>query len=160
LLWTRPWRGRRPIVVALGAAAAALFVASPGGAASNELAGPTRFEGGPRLLSLRAEGDGELRLRWTTDAPIDRPLWVALRLLEERGEVAAARDKPPRFGLRPTTQWRPGYVVGDLQQLPGPSEGRYSLAIGLYDYRGYLAPVGAEAVRWPGGVGVVVARLE
>src|SRR5262249_55581629 len=88
----------------------------------------------------------------------DRPLWVALRLLDERGEVVAARDKPPRFGLRPTTQWRPGYVVGDLQQLPGPSEGRYSLAIGLYDYRGYWAPAGAGGGGGPGGVGGVGAR--
>lgn len=129
------------------------------------------FDGGPRLLGATTERDGALTLYWTSTGIVDRGLTVALRLLDADGRVSGRRDKEPRFGLRPTTAWRPGAVVRDPQQielLPGRPAGEYDLVLGLHDAAGYAAPT-SGAVRWrdecpcaapgPDGVGVRIGRI-
>jgi hypothetical protein len=161
----RRWRTAGPAALLLLA-----FAAPSAGAAGRppDLASAA-FEGGPRLLGGAVEGGGTLTLLWTADAPVERRLTVALRLLDDAGRVVARRDKPPRFGLRPTTVLQPGYVVRDLQTLPGPRDGRYRVVVGLFDDAGYVRPRGA-AVRWseqcpcaapsPEGLGVEIGAIE
>jgi hypothetical protein len=161
----RRWRTAGPVALLLLAFAAP----SAGAAARPPDLAAAAFDGGPRLLGGAVEGGGEVTLLWTAETPVDRSLTVALRLLDEAGRVVARRDKPPRFGLRPTTVLQPGYVVRDLQTLAGPREGRYRVVVGLFDGSGYVRPRGG-AVRWseecpcaapsPEGLGVEIGIIE
>jgi hypothetical protein len=147
--------------------------AEPAAAAIEGARGGFDFEGGPRLLGVAGELN-ELSLYWTTSAETSRSLDVALRLIDDEGRVLGRRDKAPRFGLRPTTIWRPGAVVRDLQSIELLQEiasgRRARLVVGLHDSAGYLEPRGGEVVRWrercacaapsADGIGVLVGRVE
>lgn len=85
-----------------------------------------------------AVGDAlQLRLEWSTDAPLDRRYKVFVQLLNPDGTLAAQRDSEPAANRQPTSTWRVGETVSDNHALliPDtlvPSAG-YSLIIGLYD---------------------------
>src|SRR5205823_3917910 len=86
--------------------------------ATSPMRGPIgSFANGARLLDVREDEPGVIQLLWTTDRPITDDLHVAVRLLDSAGAVVAQRDSRPRRGLRPTTTFRPGYVVRDLVDL-------------------------------------------
>ncbi|HEV8639071.1 MAG TPA: glycosyltransferase family 39 protein [Chloroflexota bacterium] len=169
-------RGRAATAVGV-VAALAVVAAPPAGAPATASEVPVvrsraDFDGGPRLLGLAHHGGGRLTLYWTSTRPVGRELDVALRLIGADGRVVGRRDKRSRYGLRPSSLWRPGALVRDLQDvelLPGQAGGEVELVVGLHDATGYLAPTGGEIARWreecpcaaPGaeGVGVSVGRL-
>ena len=77
-----------------------------------------------------------LDLRWTTDAPLDRPYKIFVQLLNPDGSLAAQRDSEAFGGLAPTQTWQPGEIVIDHHALRIPAEaapGNYTLILGWYD---------------------------
>lgn len=78
----------------------------------------------------------QLRLIWTTNAPIDQRYKIFIHLLDENGSIVAQRDSEPVGGSRPTTDWQAGEMVEDNHALLIPNNlppSHYSLIIGLYD---------------------------
>jgi hypothetical protein len=60
---------------------------------------------------------------------------VFVHLLDERGELVAQDDAPPRGGRYPTWAWQPSDLVPDLHQLALPDgrpPGPYHWSVGMY----------------------------
>ena len=80
-----------------------------------------------------------LQLWWTADGGRPSHAWtVFTHLLNERGELVAGKDCEPGCGSYPTTRWHPGEVVVAEYQIlipRGTPPGRYTLEVGLYDWR-------------------------
>lgn len=78
----------------------------------------------------------QLRLRWTTDAPLGTRYKVFVQVLNPDGTLAFQRDSEPGAGLELTSEWQPGAVILDQHALLIPDlpagEG-YTLILGLYD---------------------------
>lgn len=108
--------------------------------------------GGARLLGVNAgragaEGvepaesyrPGEtlaLRSFWQVEQPFNTNLFIFVHLLDEAGNRVAQRDAPPWQGRFPTTAWRPGTLVVDVNDLYMPPDlppGRYRLLMGMFD---------------------------
>jgi mannosyltransferase len=78
----------------------------------------------------------QVRLDWTTDAPLNNTYKVFVQLLNSDGVLVTQRDSEPGGGSQPTMSWTPGETVTDLHGLaipPDLSLGRYTLIVGLYD---------------------------
>jgi hypothetical protein len=153
--WSAPVGGRRRFRLAAGLGGAlafglALVAGQPSSAAPLSRPLGVDFAGGPRLLGLTDQGGGRLTLYWSATAAPARDYDVALRLIGADGRVFGRRDKAPRFGLRPTSSWRPGALARDLEEVElsaGQPGGEVTLVVGLHDGTGYLVPTG-EVVRW------------
>ncbi|NWF67614.1 MAG: glycosyltransferase family 39 protein [Chloroflexi bacterium] len=78
----------------------------------------------------------QIRLLWSTDAPLDTRYVVTLQLLNPDGTLAAQRDSEPGGGLALTTTWQPDVLVSDNHSLViqnDLTEVHYTLIIALYD---------------------------
>jgi hypothetical protein len=53
-----------------------------------------------------------------------------VHLVDAAGNIVAQVDRSP---AEPTGSWLPEQVVGDIFRLPAPKDGRYTVAIGLYE---------------------------
>ncbi len=74
-------------------------------------------------------------LRWRVDQPLDGTYKIALRLVDETGQVWAAEDREPWGGLRPFHEQPTGSELSDHQGLvipAGTPPGLYELRLGLY----------------------------
>jgi hypothetical protein len=97
--------------------------------------------------TLAAEAESEalrITLYWRVLRPTDAHPTVFLHLLDENGDMQAQQDGPPVLGSYPVAAWQPGTIVADERTLFLPAglvDGRYQLALGLYD------PV--TRARWP-----------
>src|SRR5262249_6727436 len=49
----------------------------------------------------------QVRLEWTTDAPLNKRYKVFVQLLDAGGVLVAQRDSEPVGGSQPTTTWQP-----------------------------------------------------
>ena len=72
---------------------------------------------------------------WEAQAPAVSEQTVLVHLINQKGELVAQGDGPPRYGTYPTTFWEPGEVIPDehkilLQEI---EPGAYALAVGFYD---------------------------
>ncbi len=73
-------------------------------------------------------------LRWRIDQPLDDTYKMALRLVDEAGQVWAAEDREPWGGLRPFHEQPIGSELSDRQALlipAGTPPGLYELRLGL-----------------------------
>jgi hypothetical protein len=115
--------------------------------------------GGAQLLGLNAgrvgeaglEPAGELRpgealaLRsfWLVEEPFAEDFFIFVHLLDAAGNRVAQRDTPPWQGRFPTTTWRPGTLVVDVNDLylpPTLPPGEYRLVIGMYHPTTFARP--------------------
>ncbi len=60
-----------------------------------------------------------------------------VHLIDESGSTISQGDRPP---LEPTNSWVSGQVVQEQYQLNRPANGRYTIAIGLYNQTNGLRP--------------------
>jgi hypothetical protein len=75
-------------------------------------------------------------LFWESDGEVKESYRVFCHLLTEARELAAQRDGPPVYGIRPTPTWRAGEIIEDSYELFLPDDllpGSYELSIGMYD---------------------------
>jgi hypothetical protein len=62
--------------------------------------------------------------------------FVYVRLVDAQGRIWAKADSPPVMGLWPNSDWQPGMLVEDAQELsipPGTPPGTYRLEVGWYN---------------------------
>jgi len=94
-----------------------------------------------KQIRFRAEtlapGDSlVVALTWESDGEIKEDYSVFCHLLSASGELAAQRDGPPIYGLRPTSTWRAGEAIEDSYEIFLGSDlapGEYELSVGMYD---------------------------
>lgn len=96
-----------------------------------------------RLSSETVSPGGSLTvvLVWETDAEIEKNYMVFCHLLSAGGELAAQRDGPPLYGVRPTPGWRIGEVIEDSYEIflgEDLAPGEYTLSVGMYDAESML----------------------
>lgn len=78
----------------------------------------------------------QVRLEWTTAAPMPMRYKVFVQLLNPDGLVVTQHDSEPGGGLYPTTTWNPGETTADHHALLIPNDltqAHYRLIVGLYN---------------------------
>lgn len=78
----------------------------------------------------------ELALYWRALVAIPADYTIFVHLIDGQDNIIAQQDRQPLDGVRPTSRWVPGEVVGDTFVLPLPpgiNPGRYRLRVGWYD---------------------------
>jgi len=110
-----------------------------------EFAAPVgaKFPGVGTLVGYTLETDSldrtipiDVTLIWRGDQTPDLSYTVFVQLLNPDGQVIAQADSIPAANTRPTSGWRPGEYIVDVQQLtfhPDAQPGPARLIVGLYD---------------------------
>jgi hypothetical protein len=86
--------------------------------------------------ALRSDDLLTVTLSWEAIALPERDYTLFIHVLDEAGRKVGQVDVPPGDPRAPTGAWRPGMVVGSVQQVPLQADlppGRYAVLIGLYD---------------------------
>jgi hypothetical protein len=86
--------------------------------------------------SFKAGGAIGLRTFWSVAQPLDRDYFVFVHLVNGAGNRVAQRDTPPWQGRFPTSSWRAGSLVVDINDLALPAglpPGTYMLRAGMFD---------------------------
>jgi len=81
-------------------------------------------------------GSLSVTLWWRSLAPMDTSYTVFVQVIDEEGTKAGQVDRLPCGGGCPTTDWRPGDLVGahyEVEIDPAALSGRYRIIAGLYD---------------------------
>jgi hypothetical protein len=116
---------------------------------------PIGAPSGIELQTAAAEFGGVVRvvLLWHVielpDRWADHEHKVAVRLVDEEGQVIASADRRPVNWRSPTSDWSPGDLIDDRHGLALPADappGAYSLEVVLYD-EASLAPIGTWRAR-------------
>ncbi|MCS7286326.1 MAG: glycosyltransferase family 39 protein [Anaerolineae bacterium] len=83
---------------------------------------------------VRAGGTITVTLYWKAEKPVEFNYHVFVHALNEKGELIAQHDSPPRSGLYPTSVWSPKEIIVDSHPLTVPQdyEGKIKLLVGLY----------------------------
>jgi hypothetical protein len=101
-------------------------------------------------------------LYWQAASDIQAEYAVFVHLVDDRGEIYAQIDSPPRGGDFPTGEWMSGDVILDPYSLVVPRDippGEYSLVVGMYDpATAARLPVVDSALRQLGDQ-VAIARI-
>lgn len=77
-----------------------------------------------------------LRTFWQVEQPFGGDFFVFVHLVDAAGRTVAQRDTPPWQGRFPTSSWRPGTLVVDVNDLALPADlpaGTYTIAVGMFD---------------------------
>jgi hypothetical protein len=77
-----------------------------------------------------------LRTFWSVDQPFSQDFFIFVHVLDAAGNTVAQRDTPPWQGRFPTSSWRAGTLVVDVNDLALPeglAPGEYTIAIGMFD---------------------------
>jgi 4-amino-4-deoxy-L-arabinose transferase-like glycosyltransferase len=77
-----------------------------------------------------------LRTFWQIEQPFAADYFIFVHVLNAAGQTVAQRDAPPWQGRFPTSSWRPGTLIVDLNDLPLPADlpaGDYTLVVGMFD---------------------------
>ncbi len=85
---------------------------------------------------LKAGDTLGLRTFWSVEQPFSQDFFIFVHLLDASGKTVAQRDAPPWQGRFPTSSWRAGTIVVDLNDLSLPKTlppGDYTIAVGMYD---------------------------
>jgi len=85
---------------------------------------------------LKAGYSLSLRTFWQVEQPFTADYFIFVHVLNAAGQTVAQRDAPPWQGRFPTSSWRPGTLIVDLNDLPLPADlpsGDYTLVVGMFD---------------------------
>jgi hypothetical protein len=77
-----------------------------------------------------------LTLYWECRVPLGADYQVFVHVLDEEGQIVAQQDRPPYFGMAPTSLWQAGDVIRDpfrIDLSPDLPPGTYTVSAGLYD---------------------------
>jgi 4-amino-4-deoxy-L-arabinose transferase-like glycosyltransferase len=88
------------------------------------------------LPALKAGDTLSLRTFWQVEQPFTADYFIFVHVLNAAGQTVAQRDAPPWQGRFPTSSWRPGSLIVDLNDLPLPADlppGEYTLVVGMFD---------------------------
>ncbi len=105
---------------------------------------PAEFSNGIQMLDIQtrpAVGDRTrviVDLVWRLTRPAEASYTLFVHLLNASGELVAQADTIPVAGLFPTDTWPVGVPVRDQVEIalpPGALAGRYTLALGWYNWR-------------------------
>ena len=86
--------------------------------------------------SFKAGDTLSLRTFWQVEQPFTADYFIFVHVLNAAGQTVAQRDAPPWQGRFPTSSWRPGTLIVDVNDLPLPSDlppGDYTLVVGMFD---------------------------
>lgn len=88
------------------------------------------IQGGP----IKAGGTITVTLYWKAEKEVNSDYQVFVHLLNEKGELIAQHDGPPRSGLYPTSAWSARETVVDEHPITIPADytGKAKLVVGLY----------------------------
>jgi hypothetical protein len=90
-----------------------------------------------------------LTLGWRAVAPVGGDYKVFIHVYDALGRVEAVADYYPGAGRRPTSQWRPGEIVEDSVQLPGPPAYGRRVLVGWYrDAPRWRLPLSGASPAW------------
>lgn len=105
------------------------------------------YVGGAHLAGIalgrpdRAAGWLGLRTFWSVEQPLEHDFFIFVHLVDAAGTTVAQRDAPPWQGRFPTSSWRPGTLVVDINDLPLPAglpAGTYTIMLGMFDPAGAI----------------------
>jgi 4-amino-4-deoxy-L-arabinose transferase-like glycosyltransferase len=91
---------------------------------------------GPAAPKLKAGDTLSLRTFWQVEQPFTSDYFIFVHVLNAAGQTVAQRDAPPWQGRFPTTSWRPGTLIVDVNGLALPADlppGDYTLVVGMFD---------------------------
>jgi 4-amino-4-deoxy-L-arabinose transferase-like glycosyltransferase len=77
-----------------------------------------------------------LRTFWQVEQPLGEDAFIFVHLRDAAGSTVAQRDAPPWQGRFPTSSWRPGTIVVDVNDLPLPPTvlpGEYTIVVGMFN---------------------------
>jgi hypothetical protein len=77
-----------------------------------------------------------LRTFWSVEQPFGQDFYIFVHVLDANGNRVAQRDTPPWQGRFPTSSWRAGTLVVDVNDVALPeglAPGEYTVAIGMFD---------------------------
>jgi 4-amino-4-deoxy-L-arabinose transferase-like glycosyltransferase len=77
-----------------------------------------------------------LRTFWSVEQPFERDFFVFVHILDAAGNTVAQRDTPPWQGRFPTSSWRAGAIVVDVNDVALPAglpPGQYTVVLGMFD---------------------------
>jgi hypothetical protein len=84
-----------------------------------------------------------LRTFWSVEQPFSQDFFIFVHVLDANGNRVAQRDTPPWQGRFPTSSWRAGTLVVDVNDVAlsdGLAPGEYTIAIGMFDPAGGTRP--------------------
>jgi 4-amino-4-deoxy-L-arabinose transferase-like glycosyltransferase len=115
--------------------------------------------------ALKAGDSLSLRTFWQIEQPFTTDYFIFVHVLNAAGQTVAQRDAPPWQGRFPTSSWRPGTLIVDLNDLPLPADlppGDYTLVVGMFDpTTGAHPPVRVDGRPAPDtGTSIGVIRVE
>ena len=121
-----------------------------------------RLKGYAVTPAVQRHGQLLLTLLWESLQPVTTDYQVFVHLLDASGNKLAQRDGQPVQWMRPTSTWQPGEEIVDRYGLLLPqdlAEGRYTLAVGLYDsVTGQRLPISAGPANYAIELGPVEVR--
>ncbi|HEX5690269.1 MAG TPA: hypothetical protein VFX76_09720, partial [Roseiflexaceae bacterium] len=77
-----------------------------------------------------------LRTFWNVEQPFEHDYFVFVHVLDAANNTVAQRDTPPWQGRFPTSSWRAGSRVVDVNDValpPGLPPGEYTVVVGMFD---------------------------
>jgi 4-amino-4-deoxy-L-arabinose transferase-like glycosyltransferase len=77
-----------------------------------------------------------LRTFWQVEQPFAADMFIFVHVLDAAGTTVAQRDAPPWQGRFPTSVWRSGTIVVDINDValpPNLPPGSYTVVIGMFD---------------------------
>ena len=86
--------------------------------------------------TLKAGDTLNLRTFWQIEQPFTADYFIFVHVLNAAGQTVAQRDAPPWQGRFPTSSWRAGTLIVDVNDLPLPADlpvGDYTLVVGMFD---------------------------
>ncbi len=97
----------------------------------------TQDEPGSIAAPAFKAGDSlSLRTFWQVEQPFTADYFIFVHVLNAAGQTVAQRDAPPWQGRFPTSSWRAGTLIVDVNDLPLPAAlpaGDYPLVAGMFD---------------------------
>jgi 4-amino-4-deoxy-L-arabinose transferase-like glycosyltransferase len=88
------------------------------------------------IPSLKAGDTLGLRTFWQVEQPFSADYFIFVHVLNAAGQTVAQRDAPPWQGRFPTSSWRAGALIADVNDVPLPADlpaGDYTLVVGMFD---------------------------
>jgi hypothetical protein len=147
-LYTYPQEEYLPVLNAQGdpvsnAAQFGHLPVDPPAPSSHVIQSPVRYDLGDQVVLLGFDldpklfdiGYGCITMYWEAQTDMELDYTVFIHVLDDRSQVVAQSDSPPRGGFYPTSYWQEGETVADEHCLGFPNEvrpGDYEVFAGMY----------------------------